>query len=61
MDGLIAMGKPYRYEASPLDSTSEIRIETPTAMMSAHKIITDKRIIRESPPDILLTNYNVSN
>jgi DEAD/DEAH box helicase domain-containing protein len=33
--------------------------ETPTAMMSADKIITDKRIIRESPPDILLTNYKM--
>jgi len=33
--------------------------ETPTALMSAHKIITDKRIIRESPPDILLTNYKM--
>jgi DEAD/DEAH box helicase domain-containing protein len=33
--------------------------ETPSAMMSADKIITDKRIIRESPPDILLTNYKM--
>ena len=33
--------------------------ETPTARMSASKIITDKRIIRESPPDILLTNYKM--
>ncbi|MBW4523225.1 MAG: DEAD/DEAH box helicase [Scytolyngbya sp. HA4215-MV1] len=33
--------------------------ETPNPMMTAHKIITDKRIIRESPPDILLTNYKM--
>ncbi|MBI4783026.1 MAG: DEAD/DEAH box helicase [Oscillatoriophycideae cyanobacterium NC_groundwater_1537_Pr4_S-0.65um_50_18] len=33
--------------------------ETPTARMSANKVITDKRIIRESPPDILLTNYKM--
>src|SRR5687768_9988551 len=33
--------------------------ETPTTLMSADKIITDKRIIRESPPDILLTNYKM--
>lgn len=33
--------------------------ETPTSVMSPDKIITDKRIIRESPPDILLTNYKM--
>lgn len=33
--------------------------DTPTARMSANKVITDKRIIRESPPDILLTNYKM--
>ena len=33
--------------------------ETPTARMSANKVVTDKRIIRESPPDILLTNYKM--
>jgi DEAD/DEAH box helicase domain-containing protein len=33
--------------------------ETPTAVMGADKVITDKRIIRESPPDILLTNYKM--
>jgi DEAD/DEAH box helicase domain-containing protein len=33
--------------------------ETPTSVMTADKIITDKRILRESPPDILLTNYKM--
>jgi DEAD/DEAH box helicase domain-containing protein len=33
--------------------------ETPTSGMSAEKIITDKRTLREAPPDILLTNYKM--
>lgn len=33
--------------------------ETPTTMMTAEKVITDKRIIRDSPPDILITNYKM--
>ena len=33
--------------------------ETPTSVMGSDKIITDKRIIRESPPDLLLTNYKM--
>ncbi|MGQ4650336.1 DEAD/DEAH box helicase [Lyngbya aestuarii] len=33
--------------------------ETPTAVMTPDKIITDKHILRESPPDILLTNYKM--
>lgn len=33
--------------------------ETPTSVMGANKIITDKHLIRESPPDILLTNYKM--
>ncbi len=32
---------------------------TPTTMMTAEKVITEKRIIRESPPDILITNYKM--
>ncbi|WP_413167869.1 DEAD/DEAH box helicase [Capilliphycus salinus ALCB114379] len=33
--------------------------ETPTSAMTPEKIITDKRLLRESPPDILLTNYKM--
>lgn len=33
--------------------------ETPTGVMTPDKIITDKHILRESPPDILLTNYKM--
>ena len=33
--------------------------ETPTSAMTSEKIITDKRLLREAPPDILLTNYKM--
>ncbi|AFY92884.1 helicase family protein with metal-binding cysteine cluster [Chamaesiphon minutus PCC 6605] len=33
--------------------------DSPTAMMSPEQVITDKSILRRSPPDILLTNYKM--
>jgi DEAD/DEAH box helicase domain-containing protein len=33
--------------------------DRPTAMMSPEQVITDKSILRRSPPDILLTNYKM--
>ncbi len=33
--------------------------ETPTGSMGPEKVITDKRILREAPPDLLLTNYKM--
>ncbi|MGB3494947.1 MAG: DEAD/DEAH box helicase [Elainellaceae cyanobacterium] len=32
---------------------------TPTTHMSAEKVITDKQVMREAPPDLLLTNYKM--
>ena len=33
--------------------------ETPSAVMAADRIITDKKLLRKSPPDILITNYKM--
>jgi DEAD/DEAH box helicase domain-containing protein len=33
--------------------------DQPTSLMTADRVITDKQILRDSPPDILLTNYKM--
>jgi len=33
--------------------------ETPSAVMGENKIITDKKLLRKNPPDILITNYKM--
>ncbi len=35
------------------------RDETPTSRMQPDKVITDKHMLRDAPPDILLTNYKM--